>query len=53
MKAIILAHGGAGIIPDSRVQPKLDGLKEAIKVRCNQSNYSEIATFFTEKSLIV
>ena len=31
MKAIILAHGGAGVIPDSRVQPKLEGLKKAIK----------------------
>ena len=30
-KAIILAHGGAGLIPDSRVQPKLEGLKRAIK----------------------
>ena len=31
MKAVIVAHGGAGIIPDSRVQPKLEGLKKAIK----------------------
>ena len=30
-RAIILAHGGAGLIPDSRVQPKLEGLKRAIK----------------------
>ena len=30
MKAIVVVHGGAGDIPDSRVKPKLEGVKSAV-----------------------
>lgn len=30
MKAIIVVHGGAGVIPDSRVQAKLQGVKSSL-----------------------
>ncbi|CAH1183649.1 unnamed protein product [Ceutorhynchus assimilis] len=30
MEPIILVHGGAGDIPDSRVQPKIDGNKRSV-----------------------
>lgn len=29
---LILVHGGAGDIPDSRVQGKLNGIREALRV---------------------
>ena len=31
MKAIVLVHGGAGAIPNSRVQPRYEGTKAAVK----------------------
>lgn len=30
MKAIIVVHGGAGVIPESRVQAKLQGVKRSL-----------------------
>ncbi|XP_059090382.1 isoaspartyl peptidase/L-asparaginase-like [Tigriopus californicus] len=31
MKPVIVVHGGAGEISDSRVQPKLDGMRKAVR----------------------
>lgn len=36
---LIVVHGGAGNIPDSRVQPKLDGVQRA--VRCAYETYEK------------
>ena len=30
-QAIVVVHGGAGAIPDSRVQPRYEGTKAAVK----------------------
>ena len=35
MKAIIVVHGGAGEIPDSRVRPKLQGVRRAVLAGIN------------------
>lgn len=34
MKAIVLVHGGAGLIPDSRVHRKLQGVQKAVLAGC-------------------
>lgn len=36
---LILVHGGAGSIPDSRVQGKLDGIRRALKI--GHAKYAE------------
>ena len=47
MKAIVLVHGGAGAIPDSKVEFKYVGTKAAVKGQYRTFNSLSIPYFNT------